>query len=327
MKVFLPVVLVFFPSCLALQFSGRVDRRAFVQQTAWTVTTGAAGASTSWLATPPREASAAVPPPLVPPLPERFESSSLKQPAPLTAAGDVTSPGIDNTYFPDFMAGTWRVTQTLVDATAPLGLSYIGGPNGDVSIAEKSLAETRSKLNEPVALELRFVPTKWGVAEDRVFNNAQRLNAFAGRKVVATVDYADVGASNRAAVLKNGGTADAPLATVLVRYRGPAAQKVFVTSHYATTTTTSDAKTQWFISEGQRSIFALTNENVAPPIFTDSEILYQIEQPVDSSDKVKARLRFVGYLNAQSDKLYFDARNRAVSILDYTLDMERISST
>ena len=321
MKVFLSVVLVFFPSCLALQLSGRVDRRSFVQQTAGTVTTG-------WLATPPQEAAAAAPPPLVPPLPERFESSSLKQPAPLTAVGDVTSPGIDNTYFPDFMAGTWRVTQTLVDATAPLGLSYIGGPNGDVSIAEKSLAETRSKLNQPVTLELRFVPTKWGVAEDRVFNNAQRLNAFAGRKVVATVDYADVGASNRAAVLKNGGTADDPLATVLVRYRGPAAQKVFVTSHSATTTTTSDAKTQWFISEGQRSIFALTNTSVAPPIFTDSEILYQIEQPVAvDADKVKARLRIVGYLNAQSDKLYFDARNRAVSILDYTLDMERASST
>ena len=240
----------------------------------------------------------------------------------MTAAGEFGSPGIDNTYFPEFMVGTWQVTQTLVDATAPLGLVYVGGPNGSQSIAEKTMAETRSKLNQPVSLQLRFVSTKWGVAEDRLFNNAQRLNAFAGRRVVATVDYADVGASNRAAVVKNGGAAEDPLSTVLVRYKGPAAQKVFVTSH-AMTSTDDDKK--WFVSEGQRSIFALTNENTVPPIFTDSEILYELE-PV-APDRVQARLRLAGYLNAQSDKLYFDARNRAVSILDYTLDMQRISNT
>jgi hypothetical protein len=31
-------------------------------------------------------------------------------------------------------------------------------------------------------------------------------------------------------------------------------------------------------------------------------------------------------LNAQSDKLYFDARNRAVSLQDYTLEMQKIDS-
>eukprot|EP00977_Amphora_coffeiformis_P022570 scaffold11046_cov183-Amphora_coffeaeformis.AAC.22 len=304
-------------SCHGLHMISTQDRRSFVQQAAaWTV---AAGSSAGvWWTPVPAEAA----PALTPPLTERLNTQMLKQPPSMTAAGELGSPGIDNTYFPEFMAGTWQVTQTLVDATTPLGLVYVGGPNGSQSIAEKTMAETRSRLNQPVNLQLRFVKTKWGVAEDRVFNNAQRLNAFAGRKVVATVDYADVGASNRAAILKNGGTAEDPLSTILVRYKGPAAQKVFVTSH---ATTSSEENQKWFVSEGQRSIFALTNENTAPPIFTDTEILYQLES--EAPDRVKARLRLAGYLNAQSDKLYFDARNRAVSILDSTLDMERISST
>ena len=317
--------LVIFPlmvlSCHGLHMmktSPQQDRRSFVHHAAaWAVAAGSSAGAAWWT---PLAAEAA--PALTPPLAERLDTQILKQPPSMTAAGELGSPGIDNTYFPDFMAGTWQVTQTLVDATTPLGLVYVGGPNGSESIAEKTMAETRSKLNQPVNLQLRFVKTKWGVAEDRVFNNAQRFNAFAGRKVVATVDYADVGASNRAAVLKNGGTAEDPLSTILVRYKGPAAQKVFVTSH--ATTSLSDSN-KWFVSEGQRSIFALTNENTAPPIFTDTEVLYQLE-PV-APDRVQARLRLAAYLNAQSDKLYFDARNRAVSLLDYTLDMERIGST
>ena len=223
MRMHLGCAMLLMSLCRGLQISPTTDRRSFLGGAATL-----AGGTVGWLTQTPRwQRANAVPSPiLVPPLPERFDSDTLKQPPAMTAAGDLARPGIDNTYFPDFLDGTWQVTQTLVDAKTPLGLMYIGGPNGDQSIAEKSLAETRSKLNQSVNLHLRFVPTRWGVAEDRVFNNAQRLNAFAGRKVVATVDYADVGASNRAAVLKNGGTADDPLQTVLVKYKGPAAQKV-----------------------------------------------------------------------------------------------------
>ena len=320
MKVLAGAVLLPIFACQGLQIQTQQDRRSFGRMVATL-----AGTAVSWLN--PHSATAVGPGALVPPLSERFDSSTLKQPPTLTAAGDLlTSPGTDNTFFPDFMAGTWDVTQTLIDAQTPLGLEFVGGPNGSPAIAEKTMAETRSKLNQPVNLQLRFVQTKWGVAEDRVFNNAQRLNAFAGRKVVATVDYADVGASNRAAVLKNGGKAEDPLSTVLVKYKGPAAQKTFVTSHYTTSSAPIDGGAEkWYISEGQRSIFALTNENTAPPIFTDSEILLCLQQV--GPDKVQARLRLAGYLNAQSDKLYFEARNRAVSLLDYTLDMQRINSS
>ena len=43
--------------------------------------------------------------------------------------------GVDNMYFPSYLSGEWEVTQTLVDLRAPLGMKYIGGPNGSLEIA------------------------------------------------------------------------------------------------------------------------------------------------------------------------------------------------
>jgi hypothetical protein len=139
--------------------------------------------------------------------------------------------GIDNTYFPTYLAGEWDVTQTLVETKTPLGLKFLGGPNGNEEIARKANEEANSKLSIPVQLRLRYVQTKWGVAEDRLFNNQQRLNAFARKNVVASVQYADVGGSNRQSVLALGGTSEDPLQTTVVYFKGPAAQKSFVTSH------------------------------------------------------------------------------------------------
>jgi hypothetical protein len=73
----------------------------------------------------------------------------------------------------------------------------------------------------------------------------------------------------------------------------------------------------------QRSIFALTNTNTAPPVTTDTEYIWEFEKIDDIT--VRGKLRIAGYLNAQSDILYFDARKRAVSLQDYTLDMRKIS--
>jgi len=226
--------------------------------------------------------------------------------------------GVDNMYFPSYLRGEWEVKQTLVDMQAPLGLKYIGGPNGSLDIAEKTMKEARSKLDIPVKLKLRYQATKWGVAEDRLYNTRERLNAFAQKDVVASVEYADVGGSNRKSVLALGGTKDDPLQTSIVYFKGPAAQKSFVTSHGAD----EESATLWTGYEVQRSIFALTNQNTSPPITTDSEYIWSFERL--DENHIRGRLRIASYLNAQSDTLYFDARNRAVSLQDYTLDMERI---
>lgn len=245
----------------------------------------------------------------------RLERDILQQ-LPLTGLSERTG-SVDNTYYPDFLEGTWDVTQTLVNVQAPLGAKFLGGPNGDVAIAEQSLAESRSRLGQPVRLSLRYSPTPWGIAEDRVYNTIHRLDAFAGRVVVASADYADVAAANRATVLALGGTVQDPLPTVVVRFKGPAAQKTFVTMHAAERV----SPTSWIGVEGNRAIFALTNQSTAPPVFTDSELVWKFERLGEG--RVRGKLRIVGYLNAQSDKLYFEARNRAVSIQDYTLEMKR----
>jgi hypothetical protein len=226
--------------------------------------------------------------------------------------------GVDNLYYPDFMAGEWSVAQTLVDASAPLGLKFVGGPNGLESIAVATMAEARARLGIPVTFKLRFVQTKWGVAEDRLYNTKQRLDAFAGRPVVASVEYADVAVSNRGSVIKMGGNDQDPLQTTVVRFKGPAAQKTFLISHGAENLLEGS---KWAGYELDRGIFALTNQNTAPPLTTDSEMIWMLEKIDDNY--VQGKLRIAGYLNPNSDTLYFDARQRAVSLQDYTLDFKR----
>ena len=217
-------------------------------------------------------------------------------------------------YYPDWMAGTWDVEQTLKRAEAPLGLKFIGGPRGDLAIAQKSLDEQRSRIGQPQKLKLRFVRTKFGVVEDRLYNTRSRLDAFAGKAVVSSVEYAETGGNNRRGNVVLGGSADDPLITTVTYYKGPAAQKVF---SVARTTEASDDL--WRASEATRSIFALTNTNAAPPITTDSEILTELRR---TGDAVVGRLRLVDYMNPQ-DPLYFDARRKAVSIADYDVRMTK----
>jgi len=189
---------------------------------------------------------------------QRLEDERLSIPPPSYAS---EMNGIDNTYFPSYLAGTWNVTQTLVNVQTPLGLKFAGGPNGDVDIAKASMGQSSQQLNRPVQLQLRYIPTKWGVAEDRIFNNKQRLNAFAGKVVVASVEYANVGGSNRPSVLAMGGQETDPLQTTMVRFKGPAAQKSFIVSHGGDPLTTTTENEDWSGYELQRSIFALTNQN------------------------------------------------------------------
>jgi hypothetical protein len=288
--------------------SAVVSRRVTLQHTFGTL-----GGLVSAFAFPSTEASASPKNSIA----SRFESDILKLPPP-SYASELN--GVDNLYFPSWMAGDWSVTQTLVNTSTPLGLRFVGGPNGSIEIASKSMDEARQRIGQPVKLSLRYIQTKWGVAEDRKFNARQRLDAFAGKSVVASVEYANVGGSNRPSVLAMGGTENDPLQTTIVRFKGPAAQKTFVVSHNEEMISDS----QWAGHEVDRSIFALTNQNTAPPLTTDSELVWMLEKL--DNNRVKGKLRIAGYLNAQSDTLYFDARQCAVSLQDYTLDFTRSSS-
>jgi len=249
----------------------------------------------------------------------RFESDILQFP-PITAGVPSKESGHENLYFPAWMEGEWNAKQTLISTKAPLGLKYIGGPQADINIAKKTMDEQEKRINEEVNLKLRFINTKFGVVEDRAFNLKSRLNAFAGKEVVASVEYADVKDCNRASVLAAGGKETDPLSTTLVYFKGPAAQKTFLISHGEAPLDNDD----WFGYETLRSIFALTNQSTAPPVTTDQEAIYSFKK-VDN-DRIEGRLRLAGYLNPQADTLYFDAKQRAVSLTDYTLSLKRATS-
>lgn len=143
-------------------------------------------------------------------LASRLDSNELVMP-PTSRVSELN--GVDNVYYPEWMQGQWSVTQTLVNTSVPLGLKYVGGPSGSEEIALESMREQQKQLNVPVNLRLRWVKTKFGVAEDRLFNTKQRLNSFAGRSVVSSVEYANVGGSNRQSVILLGGSEEDPLQT------------------------------------------------------------------------------------------------------------------
>lgn len=251
----------------------------------------------------------------VPNVASRFDSDALVQPSIDQGRSELS--GVANLYYPEWMEGTWDVEQTLKRAEAPLGLKFIGGPRGDLEIARTSLEEQRSRIGQPQQLKLKFVKTKFGVVEDRIYNTRSRLDAFAGRRVVASVEYAETGGNNRRGNVALGGKEDDPLITTMTYYKGPAAQKVF---SVARTTEASDGV--WRGSETTRSIFALTNTNAAPPITTDSELLTELRRTGDGV--VTGRLRLVDYMNP-TDPLFFDAKRKAVSVADYDVRLRRAS--
>jgi len=103
-----------------------------------------------------------------------------------------------------------------------------------------------------------------------------------------------------------------------VRFKGPAAQKSFLIGHDV-----QEIDDNNFVAyEVIRSIFALTNTNTAPPVTTDTELIWSFKK-IDN-EHINARLRIASYLNAQSDKLYFEAKNQAVSIADYDLKLTKV---
>jgi hypothetical protein len=57
-----------------------------------------------------------------------------------------------------------------------------------------------------------------------------------------------------------------------------------------------------------------------PPITTDQEVISQYS--IDG-DVVNARIRLAGYLNP-NDRLYFEARQKAVTVSDYALELKRV---
>ena len=90
--------------------------------------------------------------------------------------------------YPAWLEGTWQVTSTLYAFRAPLGSRFLGGSSPEIN--ERSAAEAAVQTGKPIRYLLRFERLPSGkVREDRLFNQQQRLDAFAGRSVVKRIQY------------------------------------------------------------------------------------------------------------------------------------------
>ena len=114
-----------------------------------------------------------------------FDELQARMEARLVKEPDVAPNAAGASSLPSWLIGRWRCTQTLTYFTTPQGVQFTAAPGQPVSEAEKSAAETRSRIGRPVELELRYLADgKGGAMEDRAFNARSRFDAFAGRPVV-----------------------------------------------------------------------------------------------------------------------------------------------
>ena len=213
--------------------------------------------------------------------------------------------------YPDWMEGTWDVTAQLTAFTAPLGNQFLGGSSP--AINDKSAAEAAAQVGKEVRYQLRFKRLAAGgtVREDRLFNTQQRLDGYAGRAVVRGVEYVPLD--------RGGKTKDL---NTLTYFKGGLVGKTFSTRRRW-----EEAGAGRFRSdENQRQLYGRRcNQSVEarvcpPPITTDQEVLSEYALAADGS--VAGTVRLLGYLNP-NDRLYFSAKQRAVTISDYALRLER----
>lgn len=275
---------------------------------------GAAAAAAAW----PRLAVLAAPP--------LSEELRMRLELPLLASPGVT-PSADAPPLPAWLEGRWRCEQTLRAFSTPQGVQFIGAAGRPLSEAEASAAQTRQQIGTPVTLELRFVADGWGgCVEDRAFNAASRLDAFAGRSVVreATVCEAPGSAGGAAA------------SCVLVRFKGPVTQTQQVNSLRVAEAADGVLRT----SEFRREVFARQlapgDTRNFPPITTDSEVLLELRPaaspqgaggtagaaPADVPSAA-GRLRLVSYLQPL-DPLFFAAGRKSVALSDYDVRLTRL---
>jgi len=214
--------------------------------------------------------------------------------------------------YPDWMLGNWQVTAQLTAFSVPQGSKFLGGRSQEIN--EKSSAEAAEQIGKEVSYQLRFARLSPGgaVREARLFNTQQRIDGYAGRPVVRGVEYVPLDRGGKTKDLNTltyfkGGLVGKTFST---RRRWEAAgEKVF----------RMDETTRQLY--GRRCNQAVESKVCPPPITTDQETL--AEYTLDKAGGINAKVRLLGFLNP-NDRLYFSARQKAVTVSDYSLQMTLI---
>ncbi len=215
---------------------------------------------------------------------------------------------VGDLVYPNWMAGNWQVTSTLVDLVAPLA------PN----IVTPGFAANRKQLNQPVSFLVRFIegnpsgsnlkilprinkktPT---LVADRVFNSLNLARAYLGDQAVLSVKV-DPNSPNRQITLLRG---ECPTGKLCDH------QLVSIVTARATETTPDS---QFITTEVFQQFF----KGGATPYFNSVESTTAYRQLSQPQLRVEADQVTAVYLSPQ-DPDYFAADSRPVALYRYRLE-------
>jgi hypothetical protein len=217
-------------------------------------------------------------------------------------------PAVGDLVYPDWMAGSWKVTSTLVDLVAPLA------PN----IVTPGFEANRRQLNQPISFLVRFVEGQPDVSglkffpqinkkspilvADRAFNSLNLARAYLGDKAVLSVKV-DPESPNRQITLLRG---ECPTGKLCDR------QLVSIVIARATETT-PDAK---FITT---EVFQQLFKGGVTPYFNSVESTTAYRKLPTSQPAIEADQVTAVYLSPQ-DPDYFTADSKPVALYRYHLE-------
>ncbi len=215
-------------------------------------------------------------------------------------------PANDDLYYPDWMAGDWQVTSTLIDLAAPLS----------PAVLTPGFEASKKLLQQPVTFAVRFEPSQVSlpvprspfpvgtvhtgspkIVADRAYNGMSLATAILGKDVVQSIKVDPRSPNRQLALFKNGQR----LTTQISDRR--------VETPSDTEFVSSELYQQIFRSETQIYLNQVENTIAYRWISTHPE---QIE-----ADQVTAI-----YLSPQ-DPDYFKARAQPVTLYRYRLQFER----
>ncbi len=191
---------------------------------------------------------------------------------------------IGDLFYPDWIAGNWRVKSTLIDLVAPLA----------PKIVTPGFESNRQSVNQPIEFEVRFVPNAKKVIADRAFNGLNIARAYLGDRVVLSVKVDPNSPNKQITVLRDNRILTSTITERAIETPDP---KHFITSE----------------------IFQQVFRSASQPYLNQVETTtaYQFLDRKIAADQITAI-----YLSPQ-DPDYFNAKNTPVALYRYRLEFSQ----
>ncbi|MGF1458405.1 MAG: DUF6816 family protein [Leptolyngbyaceae cyanobacterium] len=214
-----------------------------------------------------------------------------------------TSSANGDLIYPDWMAGTWEMTSTLTDVSAPLA-PQITTPGFDGN---------QSLLNQPIVCRVRFEPkltsytksfllqprlAQEEVVADRAFNGLSLARAYLGEETVKAVKVDPENPNRQLTILRG----DRQLESTVI---GRAVE--------------SPTRADFLTTELFQQIFRGTAQPYVNQVETTTAY-HRLDPDHIAADQITAV-----YLSAQ-DPDYFQARNQPVAIYRYQLTLNAVDT-